>query len=195
MRSVLVTPPASSLVTLSDAKEWLRVDSSAEDVVIDSLVSAANDYLDGPYGVLGRALVTQTWALQMNGFPSGRKIELPVPVVRSVSSVTYYDAENAEQTFASDQYRVVLQGDDALIELVEGANWPATYYRTDAATITYVSGYGDSVDVPAAITASAKLLVANWFENRQAATEKSLSDLPFGVRSLLMNHRLPRGLI
>jgi len=59
-----------------------------------------------------------------------------------------------------------------------------------------VTGYGDTAaDVPADIRQAAALLVAYWYDNRSAATERGWEAMPFGVRALLGKHRLVRGYI
>ena len=132
MSSVLISAPAADIISTDDAKEWLRVDSSDEDALIDSLVAAAAGYMDGPEGILGRALVTQTWGVSLHQFPAGEVIYLPRPPVQSVTSVTYFDADNVEQTLSSASYRLIVKGDEAWIELIEGASWPNAYTRSDA---------------------------------------------------------------
>ena len=60
-RLTLITPPTVPAVTLADAKLHLRVDGDDEDVIIATMLEAAIRYLDGPDGVLGRALAPQEW--------------------------------------------------------------------------------------------------------------------------------------
>lgn len=62
MIPVLVTGPTSEAVTLPDMKEHLRVDHDEEDALISGLIAAAVAHLDGWRGILGRAIMAQTWA-------------------------------------------------------------------------------------------------------------------------------------
>ena len=62
MIPVLVTPPTAEVVTLPDMKAHLRVDHDDEDSLIASLTAGAVAHLDGWRGVLGRAIMPQTWA-------------------------------------------------------------------------------------------------------------------------------------
>lgn len=57
----LITPPTGPVVSLADLKAHLRVDGADEDTLIASLEAAAVAYLDGWGGVLGRAILPQTW--------------------------------------------------------------------------------------------------------------------------------------
>ena len=60
-RPVLVTPPAETPVSRTEAKAHLRVDGTGDDDLIDGLIDAAVAHLDGYTGILGRCMVTQTW--------------------------------------------------------------------------------------------------------------------------------------
>ena len=193
MHLSLITPPAAPLLSISEAKEHLRVDTNTDDVLISAYVEAVNDMLDAKWGELGRALVTQTWAAKLNGFPYG-DIVLPIAPVQIVTSIKYQDANDTEQTVASANYRLINRSEYAFIELASGASWPQTLNQTDVVTITFDAGYGASaMDVPEGIRMAARLMVAHWYENREAVTEKSMAEMPMGIRALLMKYRVSRG--
>ena len=59
MRLAVVTPP-EPVVTLADAKQHLKVSHSAEDALIEGMVAAATQMIDGPESWLGRVLGVQT---------------------------------------------------------------------------------------------------------------------------------------
>lgn len=192
--SSLVSGPSTALITTAEAKAHLRVDASDEDTLIDNLVQAATDYMDAEHGILGRALITQRWQLTLAASPSTEHLHLPIGRVQQVVTVKYYDTSNVEQTLASDQYRLITNDEDAVIELVSGASWPAVYDRADAFWVQYDTGYGDTAaDVPQAIRHAGLLLVGLWFEDRVAAGVQKFEELPFGVRALLANYRVSRG--
>lgn len=190
----LVAAPAVPLLSVAEAKQQVVVDHSDDDALLERLVAAANDWLDGESSILGRALITQTWRLTLSAPPRERFLRLPIPVAQSVSAITYYDETNTEQTLAAPNYRLISQAEYGLVELVDGANWPNTCRRADAMSVEYVTGYGDTAaDVPEAIRHAAALLVAYWYDNRSAVTERSMSAMPLGVQALLANYRLARG--
>jgi uncharacterized phiE125 gp8 family phage protein len=190
----LVTGPAAPLLTLADARAHLRVEDNTEDDLIETYVSAVTDMLDARYGELGIALVTQTWKQVLSEFPSSGQIILRLPPVQSVTSVTYFDADNAEQTFSTDNYTLTIKDDHACVDLVSGASWPQTYDRADAVSVTYVTGFGDDgTDVPEGIRMAARMMLSHWFDQRSAVTDRPMSELPLAVRSILMKYRVVRG--
>lgn len=69
MSVVVVTPPTVSPVSLDEAKRHLRVDWIDDDATIQSLIDVATAAFDGPDATLGRSLVKQTLALNLDTFP------------------------------------------------------------------------------------------------------------------------------
>jgi uncharacterized phiE125 gp8 family phage protein len=182
--------PAEPLLTLAEVKAHLRVDHDDEDNLISSLIAAATDHLDGRAGVLGRALVTQTWVQEWSGFPACRRIRLPLPDVQSVT-ITYIDDDGAEQTFAASGYHVTHDSRSGLVILDDDASWPSTTDRPDAVTITMVAGFGDPDAVPRAIRTAATILVSTWYRNRDAVVTGTIAAaMPISVDRLIQPYRL-----
>lgn len=165
MRLSRTGAPASQPITLAEAKAHLRLTSTAHDTLIANLISAATELVDGRYGILRRALITQTWQLQLYDFPVCRHIELPLPPLQSVTSVQYYDTSNVLQTFANTEYSVGATEFVGRIDLNDTASWPGVYDREDAVTITFVAGYGIASTVPMPIKQALLLMVAALFAN------------------------------
>lgn len=189
---VLESAPATRIISTAEAKAHLRVDGSDEDTLIDGIVLAAEQYLDGYTGILGRALITQTWSESRPWFDY--RIPLRVMPVQSVTSVTYYDANGDSQTVNSGVYRLHNGSGGAYLVQVDGQSWPGgTQTRDDAVTVTYVCGYGNaSTDVPQPIIQAALMLVAHWHENR-AAVGKVAGPLKYAVDALIAPYRSRAG--
>lgn len=154
----------SALVSTAEAKAHLRVEHSEHDTLIDNLVSAATELLDGSHGYLRRALVTQTWVWSLPDFPIGAELHIPLPPLQSVSSITYYDANDASQTLSSSEYHVYpADPSDGYVKLKRNSYWPLTYERDDAVTVTFVAGYGAASSVPKTIRQAVLMRVANMY--------------------------------
>lgn len=65
----LIAAPAAEPLTKEEVKSWLRIDSddTTQDYEIAGLIQAAREYAENR---CGRALVTQTWQLTLDRFPS-----------------------------------------------------------------------------------------------------------------------------
>lgn len=188
----LQSEPLATVVTRDDAKLQATIDFADDDALIDGIIAAASDYYEARNGILGRALVTQTWKLTLPSAPSGDKLHLPYPPVQSVASVTYQSG--GEQTFAAENYRLIGDDSGAFIELVDGASWPSTERRSDALSVTFVAGYGDTgADVPERIRHSVRLLAAYWYTHRDAAEADAPKDIAMGVQSLALPMRVAGG--
>ncbi len=185
--------PTVEIVTRDDIKNHLRYDGDDENDLLDILVAAARDHMEGYNGVTGRAFITQTWTAGYDCFPTGRRLPLPISPVQS-ASVSYFDSNNAEQTFTD--FSVVEDDRGPFLYLNQTSNgWPATYERPDALTVTMVAGYGDTAaSVPQAIKHALRLMVGHWFENREAViigNGVTIMEVPKTVDMLLFNYKRP----
>lgn len=153
---VRTTAPATTPVSLAEARAQCRLVSAGsppshpQDSLLSGYLQAAVDELDGAEGWLGRALVTQVWALHLDAFPAGA-IRLPLPPLQSVDQVSYIDTAGDTQVLVPDtDYRVVADADPvALVEPAWGTSWPATRGIANAVTVAFTCGYGDAAgDVP-----------------------------------------------
>src|SRR5437016_1244906 len=101
MDLVLTSGPAIEPITLAEAKAHLRVDGTAEDTLIGSLIVTCRLHVEAG---LGLALITQGWSYFIDAWPAGRVLALPSRPVQSVTAVRLYAADESVQTVASDTY-------------------------------------------------------------------------------------------
>jgi uncharacterized phiE125 gp8 family phage protein len=179
----LVNAPGPA-VTLADAKAFLHVWHDDDDAVITHLIAAATDKLDGADGVLGRCLAEQTWRLSLDCFPSG-VIKLPLPPLKAVNSIKYFDRNGDEQTLSAADYKVSGAGVVAPV----GA-WPATWEFPGAVSVEFEAG---STEVPASLKQIIFSLVFFWYENRGAGTQPtgSVAETPYGFDDAIAQWKVP----
>lgn len=165
MRLNLATAPATDFLEDEKVYDHLRVETTGSPPApVDAsyillLRDDAQSMLDGYSGILGRALITQTWELYLDQFPrvdrlnDDARITLPLPPLQSVDEITYTDGDGATQTLASSKYTVGENGDgDAFIVPAYDESWPSTRAVPNAVKVTFSAGFGDAAtDVPAAI--------------------------------------------
>lgn len=169
-----ITAPASEPIDLATAKAHCRVIHSSEDSLIALYIAAAAQALDGPDGLLGRALLTQTWDYSQDGF-DGDSIALPLPPLQSVTTVKYLDADGVLQTLDAGRYTVNTADGTVTID---ADGWPTTQDVPNAVTIRFVAGYASATEVPAPIRAAMLLHIGDLFENRQIGTERQVFTNP-----------------
>ena len=180
-RIVTVTTPASDVVSLADMKSHLRVTHSLEDTLIEGYIAAAVASI-GIDGELGIALGTQSIDEALK-YPS-RDTYLSISPAQALVAVKYFDADNVEQTADLADFEFY-NGDDWAF--VRSDNWPTTYDRPDAVTISYTAG---KADVPADIIHAVKMIVAHWYQNRADTSEDAVKEIPRAASHLLGLHRV-----
>lgn len=171
---VLVTGPTETPVSLSEAKAHLNVEFSQDDALITAMIEAATAHLDGPNGILGRALVTQEWRQDFDEWPDDEDdlMRLPLGPATEIESVKYFDASNVEQTLSSAKYALLSDHTGPYVSFAWDFNPPAIYWRDDAVRVTFTAGYGAASDVPGAIKAAILLIVGDLYKNRDSGEPK-----------------------
>lgn len=162
---VLVTPPTVKVVGVSDLKAFLRVDHDDEDDLIGALGDAATAWLDGWGGVLGRAIMPQTWRQDFEG--PGPHV-LAMPDVDTETLVAMADGETVSVTTEAvgAGLAVTAEGVSGSLQVTYACQMPAER-------------------LPAA-QAAVKMLVAHWYVNREAVvTGLIATDVPMTVGALV----------
>jgi hypothetical protein len=181
-----IAAPADDVVTLAEVKAQLAIDIDRWDAMLGGMIAAATQYLDGVDGILRRALISQQWLLYLARFPCGPSapfrpghfhghhhhrrhdaIELPLPPLISVDSITYLDANAVRQVVDPSLYQQ-LDGERATVQPLRGQVWPAALCEPRSVEITFTAGYGDPTQVPMPLVQSVLLMVGDLFSNREA---------------------------
>lgn len=187
-RVSVVTPPVAMPMTIADLKTRLRIDHADEDALLAGYLAGAVARIDGPKGI-GWGMMTQTWRLTLDAFPSG-SIVLPGAPIKSVSSVSYVNLEGATQTMDLADHRLDAGGEPARLAPAFQTSWPAAQAVIGAVSIDYVVGEADAADVPADLVDAVALLVGHRYENREAAAiGVMVMKLPFSVESIVNEYR------
>ncbi|KKN27511.1 hypothetical protein LCGC14_0863950 [marine sediment metagenome] len=181
--------PAVEPITTDEAREHLRISHTSENSLIDAYITAARLYVEA---FTKRQLVTATWLLKLDRFPS-REIVVPLPPLSSVTSVAYVDENGDAQTWDSSLYQVDTNSEPGRIKPIEGETFPSTQSGTYATvTVTFVAGYGLAPAVPERFKQAIKLMVAHWFEFREPVIDGRVMKVPMSVAALLNQDRMWR---
>jgi uncharacterized phiE125 gp8 family phage protein len=176
MGLVVTVAPTTEPLSLAEAKQHLRVDSTDQDTLIQSLITAARIYCEKH---TRRTLAPATFRYTLDEFPAcNRPVRLPVPPVSAVLSISYVDTDGNTQTLDPTGYHLDLDSEPARITPAFNTVWPATRQQTNAVTIQFTAGYSA---VPDGLKAAMKLLIGAWYENRDAVTSIEVQELPEGV--------------
>ena len=162
--------------------------ASSEDDYIEGLITTAREYCED---YQHRALATQTWELVLDKFPANKDyIELPLPPLKSVTSVKYIDyaGVSATMTAGLSGYLVNTDNEPGQVRLAYCINWPTfTEYPFGAVHIQFVAGFtGIAPDVIAYKTKQAMyMLISYMYENRLPSAKDIDQEFKRSVESLL----------
>ncbi len=173
--------PAELPLSLAEVQDHIKWEPLAGDEAQLMLyLRSAVEQMDGAEGLLNRAIITQTWALDLDWFPRGA-IRIPLPPLQSITSITYIDTAGDTQTLASSKYKVLNVNSPTragLIETAFGESWPSTRDEGEAVTVTFVAGYGLRNAVPEPIRHLLLFTVQDAYDGRAPIDAKPLTRTP-----------------
>ena len=209
----LTVAPATEPVTRAEAKLHARIETTADDDLVDAYIVAARQLVER---LTGRALITQTWTLTLDDWPRSSRDdwwdgwrEAPIstvdgadeveirkaPFLAITSVATIAESDGAATAWAATNYYAIkdASGFGRLVKK-SSATWPTIAAGSQrlkgGIVITFTAGYGaNASDVPMALRQAIKDIVAHWYENREAAGS-GLSAAPMKTMALIQQYRV-----
>jgi uncharacterized phiE125 gp8 family phage protein len=161
------TAPAVEPVTLAEAKNHCRVDTNADDALIQSYITTAREWVED---YIDRALVTQQLVMRLDAFPL--EIELPRPPMiasgtATAVTITYVTGEaGGTATLSASEYRVDRDATPGVIRTLYGGSWPSHLLDQNSVTVSWWAGYGDAASVPQRVKSAILMCVHELYEKR-----------------------------
>ena len=190
----LVTGPTEEPVSLIEAKQHCRIDSTDDDGLIAGYIIAARMMAEGD---TRRAFITQTWDYTINyGWPlsnGSQRIELPLGKLQSITSISYVDTAGATQVLASNQYTVITSETGGLIVPAYNVSWPDVRWQVGNITVRMVVGWL-AHEFPSDLRQAMMMLISHWYESRESvsAIGQPQSVVPMATESILSSYRISR---
>ena len=155
LRDVTTTvAPSATIVTLQTAKDYLRVDYSEDDTLIQSLIDTARIRLE-QYASVAMTARTLKVVAYVDEF-----IELPYAPINTISLVEYWDGA-AWVAMAVGDYRVI------------GDTYKKVYFTSPIMSdfrFTYTCGYATT---PESMKTALLKMVGDLYEYRESSVESS----------------------
>lgn len=198
LQTSVVTRASDLPIAVAELKDYMRVDHDDEDAVIEAFLHSAIRKIEGPDGI-GYAFRRQTWQRRMRRFPCTRyePIELCGWPVADVGIIRYVAPNGNQESFVpSDHpadYGVYTDMEPVSIYRLR-SDWPTIDYTHPwPVTVQYSLGVASNDEIPDDLLLAAKMLAANWYENREGMQPSSMLTMPYGVQALLNAHarRIP----
>lgn len=188
IKPALIDPPTVDPVSLAEVKTHLRVDHNDDDTLINVLIAAATDHLDGYGGILGKCLMRQKWRISADRFIS-QDIRIPFSEIVSVE-VKYINSTQQELVLAPADYELLEDSLGAFIHLSPAFPNVDLANTQDPAWVEVTLGAEEVAEVPDSIIVAMKMMIAHWYEHRSG--ESLNRGLPPGVEIMLAPHRKVR---
>lgn len=170
----------ATVISTSDLKDHLRVTSSDEDTLVNSYRTAACQFVEN---YCNTRLTSQSVYFYAQAF--GAIGEFQIGPVISVSAVEYKTSKTGSYiTLDSANYYVEKARVPALIKFMTAPSTDGDALAPIRVTAT--CGYATT---PEPLVHAVRLLVAHYFENRQAAEVGNIKEIPLGIKSLLNTYR------
>ncbi|QKS71908.1 phage head-tail connector protein [Paenalkalicoccus suaedae] len=174
---------ADEPISLEMLKEHLRLDDTEEEeeIYLQGIIVASRDYAEGK---LRRSIAKKTYRLTLDQRDNSL-IELPVPPVVELVSISTYDRDDSEVILDETDYFFDRESEPARIIFKNELRTR----KYNAIKMEFISGWLPE-EVPGAIKSAIKLIAANMYENREpVALGPNAQKIPFTVDSLLSIHR------
>ena len=183
----VITEATSFPVSLTEAKSHLKVDTSADDTYITSIIKASTQ-LSEEY--TNRFFIDTVIEQTCSDF--AQLETLFKSKVSAVTHVKYYDSDNSLQTLSSTIYNTQLQYEPSQIQLADNQSFPSFTKRNDAVVARYTVGYGSAAsDVPEVIKQAILLTIGNFYQNRNSVViGRIATELPQSTKWLLDTYKV-----
>lgn len=184
LRPVRMVAPGALPISVAEVKSALRLDGADHDNEIERLIKGAVDHYEGWTGVLGIAIVEQTWRQDFRRFDD--KMRLQIGPVVSIASVAYHDDQ--EQIVTVDAGKYTLRhdaGGPAYVRFEQDFSVSLDPSDDAPVAIDYIAGWPDA-DVPSDIKTAIILRVQKHFDE---AARSNWEFLDRAERDLISRYR------
>lgn len=170
MRSLTISSISTTEpLTLSDAKEHLKIQTTAEDRLIKGYIKASRIQLENK---IKRALIPTSYNMKLDSFQD--IITMPYPPLSSTIAnvvITYINATGTTSICASTCYTVDYESEPGKIYLAYNAAWPTDIRLIESAVkIAFRTGY-TTATMPENAKLWMKYRVGMMYEHREPIIE------------------------
>ncbi len=163
----LVTPPTTEPVSLAQAKQFLRIEHTADDDAVLRAMFAARLAAEH---YTKQALLPQTWDYTIAN-PCPTKIELPFGPAQSITSITLTNEAGASSTMNIANFRLTVDGFAVLFD-------PAV--SIEKLTVRYVAGLATSAaELPVTLVQGILHHIAVMVEQRDGAAAMPMQAMAY----------------
>lgn len=178
---VITAEPLELPISLVETKLWLRVDTTTDDILINSLMAAARQFGEK---FCNRIFVNTSFDCFFSGLDVSPREPYPFLQIRraplvSVTSVEYY----SEGVYVpTTDY--VLRSSNGFSRLIFQNGLIFDTDTSHPIKVSIVAGYGTAANVPEMIKTALKSHVAFFYENRGDVAAEGKLSMPLETRAI-----------
>jgi len=170
----ILTPPSGEPLSVSDAKLFLRVEHSADDALIASLIATARATIEARSG---RAMLTRRVKQRFDAWPpSGKGLQLALGPVSSVHNVTVINTSGDEAALANTAWALDPDPDEARVLFLSPSQLPTPGRAQSGIAVEFNAG-GALEAIPPALLQAVRLVVAHLYARRDGSEGPEASDI------------------
>jgi len=142
--------------------------TTAEDSLLTSTIQAARELVED---LTCRKLLTQTWYLFLDSWPTEDYITIPYGNLQTITSVKWKDSTSTETTLTlTTDYLVETNGERCgRIVLPYSGYWPTgELYPSNPITIEFVCGWTSASAIPSKIKSAILMIIHDLWSNRSS---------------------------
>jgi uncharacterized phiE125 gp8 family phage protein len=199
--------PEAESVSLEQVKRWLNLDSDItedDELLTDLLIPSAREFVENETRLV---LVDSIFEMKLDDFDRrgsylgwfwSQEIRLPVQPLIQVIDVQYLGTDGQYVSLPSTDWLEVKDEPPRIVSNPSGNCWPVLLPRPGAVLVTFRAGYEsagspqDAASVPTAIKLAMQMLIAHWYEHREALSSdhrNTPTEIPLGTARLLEPYR------
>jgi len=167
--------PAGHPFDFNEVRNHTRIDDDVEDDVLRTYLLAAIGYFENfTWRVVRPTTFTgflDTWA----------DVEINKTPVTSITSVKYYDEDDALQTLPVSDYDVNLKVIPATIVFKEEPN---LFDKPNAVEIEYIAGYPELKDIPSLVRAGLYIATEQFYDFRTGASPITMNEIELNLTNI-----------
>lgn len=198
----LIEPPVGQAVTTAEAKLYGKIENTIEDTLVDSFIKMATFYAER---YMKRAILRQKWSMFFDWIPYSDSIEItPSGYNVVLDKINYYDLNNNVFVWNSANYFFDNLDDinPARINLNYNSQYPVDMRNRASFEVLFFTGWTLPADVPEDIKTAIKIIVQNFYEDREGVMsdkegalyngDHGAGGLPIRAMKLLSQYRVYR---
>lgn len=174
MPAILMTPPATEPVSLANAKQHLKVETSADDGLINNLIATARQHVEKQ---IDKVLIEQTWLIYFDNWTDDGELKLQVAPITTINYLRTYSDDDIANTIDPSHYYADLVKNPQKLILRGSRIWLKPGRIANGIEIEATAGYGPTgASVPTPLRSAMLMLIAYWYENRQPDCHAAASE-------------------